>query len=121
MCQQNDDRCNMQLLPQAQKRQKAKASNVPAFFSSMESDLQSFFWISSSCLWTWNCSSDESRSHCASTLERGMAGWELLVLAEAAAVWDALAVAAMERVPEIGLRATRGRARRRACMVSDYV
>ena len=50
----------------------------------MESDLQSFFWISSSCLWTWYCSSDERRSHWASTLERGMAGWEE-VLAEAAA------------------------------------
>ena len=48
-----------------------------------------------------------------------MAGWEE-VLAEAAAVWDALAVAAMVRVPEIDLRATLGRARRRACMV-EYV
>ena len=47
-----------------------------------------------------------------------MAGWEE-VLAEAAAVWDALAVAAMVRVPEIDLRATLGRARRRACMVNE--
>lgn len=63
----------------------------------MESVFQSRFWISSSCWWMTDCSSAESRSHMASTFERGMAGSADDADAAGDAVCEELAAAANAR------------------------
>lgn len=54
------------------KKREHGAVNPPAFFSSIDSVVQSFFCNCSSCWCTRSCSSAESFSHCASTFEIGI-------------------------------------------------
>ena len=77
----------------------AEKRDAPAFFSSMERVFQSLFWSSSSCWCTASCSSDERRSHWASTFESGMADAALEVVVVVVLPAAGLAVAAMVRTP----------------------
>jgi hypothetical protein len=80
----------------------------PAFFSSVVSSFQSFFWISSSCWWTVAFSSGESFVQDASTFERGTGA----TVEEEAADGEATVVAMVRRRTGALWRARRAAAAR---------